>query len=198
MLNPKILRFPIDIILVCIRWYAVYPLSYRHIEEIMEERGVFVDHSLLTAGQSAFCRYLKKLSASTSEQLVWSGVWSRRTLRSNDRCRWKFNVFCIAILLTDGVNQSSLKNWQIWLSEIWLFVVNATEPVSKVKNWEQRWDACIKAEISGLIFYKYTPLSYALLIAAWLVIHHTQEHASCKAKSARRPILVAHLSALAI
>ena len=42
MLNTKRMRFPIDIILVCIRWYAAYPLSYRHIEEMMEERGVFV------------------------------------------------------------------------------------------------------------------------------------------------------------
>ena len=45
MLNFKGMRFPIDVILVCIRWYAAYPLSYRHLEELMEERGVSVDHS---------------------------------------------------------------------------------------------------------------------------------------------------------
>ena len=45
MLNFKGMRFPIDVILVCIRWYAAYPLSYRHLEEIIEERGVSVDHS---------------------------------------------------------------------------------------------------------------------------------------------------------
>lgn len=45
MLNFKGIRFPIDVVQVCIRWYAVYPLSYRHIEEIMEESGVSVDHS---------------------------------------------------------------------------------------------------------------------------------------------------------
>jgi putative transposase len=28
-----------------IRWYQAYPLSYRHLEEMMEERGVEVDHS---------------------------------------------------------------------------------------------------------------------------------------------------------
>ena len=33
MLNLKGMRFPIDVILVCIRWYAAYPLSYRHLEE---------------------------------------------------------------------------------------------------------------------------------------------------------------------
>ena len=45
MLSVKGVRFPIDVILVCIRWYVAYPLSYRHIEEMMEERGVSVDHS---------------------------------------------------------------------------------------------------------------------------------------------------------
>ena len=42
MLAAKGMRFPIDVILVCIRWYAAYPLSYRHLEEMMEERGVVV------------------------------------------------------------------------------------------------------------------------------------------------------------
>jgi transposase-like protein len=31
--------------LTCVRWYVAYPLSLRHIEEMMQERGVFVDHS---------------------------------------------------------------------------------------------------------------------------------------------------------
>ena len=35
MLAAKGMRFPIDVILVCIRWYAAYPLSYRHLEEMM-------------------------------------------------------------------------------------------------------------------------------------------------------------------
>ena len=37
MLDIKRMRFPLDIILVCIRWYAAYPLSYRHLEEMMQE-----------------------------------------------------------------------------------------------------------------------------------------------------------------
>ena len=31
--------------LTCVRWYAAYPLSLRHIEEMMTERRVFVDHA---------------------------------------------------------------------------------------------------------------------------------------------------------
>ena len=33
--------------LACVRWYAAYPLSLRHVEEMMQERGVFVDHSTM-------------------------------------------------------------------------------------------------------------------------------------------------------
>jgi putative transposase len=35
MLDIKGIRFPIDVILVRIRWHAVYPVSYRHLEEMM-------------------------------------------------------------------------------------------------------------------------------------------------------------------
>src|SRR5262245_39984945 len=40
-------RFPKDIILMGGRWYVAYPLSYRHIEELIEERRVEVDHSTI-------------------------------------------------------------------------------------------------------------------------------------------------------
>ena len=36
----KRLHYPLEIMLVCARWYAAYPLSLRHIEEMMHERGV--------------------------------------------------------------------------------------------------------------------------------------------------------------
>ena len=35
----KRLHYPIEAMLVCVRWYAAYPLSLRHIEEMMAERG---------------------------------------------------------------------------------------------------------------------------------------------------------------
>ena len=40
-------HFPQEIILLGVRWYVAYPLSTRHIEELMEERGVEVDHSTI-------------------------------------------------------------------------------------------------------------------------------------------------------
>jgi putative transposase len=50
-LNPAVARvlkrlhYPLDVILMCVRWYVAYPLSLRHIEEMVAERGIEVDHS---------------------------------------------------------------------------------------------------------------------------------------------------------
>ena len=40
-------HFPQEIILTAVRWYIAYPLSTRHVEELMRERGVHVDHSTI-------------------------------------------------------------------------------------------------------------------------------------------------------
>src|SRR6266852_6976856 len=41
----KRLHYPLEVMLTCVRWYVAYPLSLRHLEEMMAERGVSVDHS---------------------------------------------------------------------------------------------------------------------------------------------------------
>ena len=38
-------HFPPEVMLMGVRWYLAYPLSTRHVEELMLERGVHVDHS---------------------------------------------------------------------------------------------------------------------------------------------------------
>jgi putative transposase len=47
MVSFKVVHFVKDIILTCVRWYVAYPLSYRQVEELMEERGVSVDHATI-------------------------------------------------------------------------------------------------------------------------------------------------------
>jgi transposase-like protein len=37
-------RFPPDVIVLAVRWYLRYGLSYRDVEELLVERGVEVDH----------------------------------------------------------------------------------------------------------------------------------------------------------
>ncbi|MDZ4872138.1 MAG: IS6 family transposase ISAcma1 [Chroococcidiopsis cubana SAG 39.79] len=40
-------HFQADIILLNVRWYCRYALSYRDLEEMMAERGVEVDHATI-------------------------------------------------------------------------------------------------------------------------------------------------------
>jgi putative transposase len=40
-------HFEKEMILWGVRWYVAYPISYRQLEEMMQERGVAVDHSTL-------------------------------------------------------------------------------------------------------------------------------------------------------
>ena len=50
-MNPKLpfkwRHFQSEIILLNVRWYCRYPLSYRNLEEMMLERGLEVDHSTI-------------------------------------------------------------------------------------------------------------------------------------------------------
>ena len=46
-INGKGAHFHPEVILMGIRWYVAYRLSTRHVEDLMEERGVEVDHSTM-------------------------------------------------------------------------------------------------------------------------------------------------------
>jgi transposase-like protein len=37
--------YPLEVMPTRVRWYVAYPLSLCHIEEMMAERGVLVDHA---------------------------------------------------------------------------------------------------------------------------------------------------------
>jgi len=41
----KRFHYPLDVMLMGVRWYVAYPLSLRHIEKMAAERGVLVDHA---------------------------------------------------------------------------------------------------------------------------------------------------------
>ena len=47
MIEFKGSHFEREVILWGVRWYVAYPISYRQLEEMMDERGVEVDHSTL-------------------------------------------------------------------------------------------------------------------------------------------------------
>ena len=48
--QPALFRarhFPSEAIVLCVRWYLRYALSYRDLEEMMAERGLCVDHFIM-------------------------------------------------------------------------------------------------------------------------------------------------------
>ena len=72
MLDFKWRHYEKTIILMAVRWYVAYPLSYRHIEELMKERGANVDHSTIQKWvvkyspklEKAFRKYKKRVGSS--------------------------------------------------------------------------------------------------------------------------------------
>jgi transposase-like protein len=49
-----------DVILLNVRWYSCYSLSYRDLEEMMLERGVEVDHTTIYRWVQAYAPELDK------------------------------------------------------------------------------------------------------------------------------------------
>ncbi|CAB3775129.1 IS6 family transposase ISBmu21 [Paraburkholderia humisilvae] len=39
------LHYPLEMMLLCVRWYVAYSLSLRNLEEMLAERDIGVDHS---------------------------------------------------------------------------------------------------------------------------------------------------------
>ena len=49
-----------EVIVLCVRWYLHYALSYRDLEEMMAERGLTVDHSTIARWVLAYAPELEK------------------------------------------------------------------------------------------------------------------------------------------
>ena len=61
--NPfKWRHFEAEIILLCVRWYLRYSLSYRDLEEMMRERGLQVDHTTIYRWVQHYAPELEKRS----------------------------------------------------------------------------------------------------------------------------------------
>jgi len=51
------------VIILCVRWYLRYPLSYLHVTELVAERGVEVDASCIWRWVQAYAPELNKRAA---------------------------------------------------------------------------------------------------------------------------------------
>jgi transposase-like protein len=53
-------QLPGEVIVLCVRWYLRYPLSYEHVTELVAERGVEVDASCIWRWVQAYAPELNK------------------------------------------------------------------------------------------------------------------------------------------
>jgi len=77
---------------VGVRWYVAYPISYRQLEEMMEERGVEVDHSTLN-------RWSSNTSRCWINNFVLASAWSLELAIGRDLCEGQrlLEVFVSAV-----------------------------------------------------------------------------------------------------
>jgi IS6 family transposase len=72
-------RFPPDVIIVAVRWYLRFGLSYRDVEELLAERGVEVDHVTVYRWVLRFTPLLVDTASRTGMPWVTDGPPTRRT-----------------------------------------------------------------------------------------------------------------------
>jgi hypothetical protein len=77
MIEFKGSHFERDVILWGVRWYVAYPIRYRQLEEMMEERGVEVDHSTLNRWVIKYAPELERQPVPASGRSGPAGGWMR-------------------------------------------------------------------------------------------------------------------------
>src|SRR3954468_7794828 len=110
------MRFPLDVILVCIRWYAAYPLSYRHLEKMMEERGVAVDHSSINRWAIRFLPLLEKVFRKLKQAVGISWRVDETYIKVNGAWKYLYRAVdkrgqTVDFLLTAKRNAASAKRF---------------------------------------------------------------------------------------
>jgi transposase-like protein len=72
-------RFPVEIILLNVRWYYKYGTSYRDLAEMMQERGVTGDPSMSFVGSSARSQRSRSGFDPIRDLAQVPGEWTRPT-----------------------------------------------------------------------------------------------------------------------
>lgn len=70
-------HFEASIIFLCVRWYLRYSLSYRDLEEMMQERGLDVDHPPSLVGYNAMHQNWSDVAAPISKPRPTPGASMR-------------------------------------------------------------------------------------------------------------------------
>ena len=81
-------HFEREIVLWGVRWYVAYPISYRQLEEMMEERGVEVDHSSLNRWVLKYAPLLDHAFRARKRRV--GGSWRMDETYVRIRGQWKY------------------------------------------------------------------------------------------------------------
>ncbi len=81
-------RFPVEVILLCVRWWCKFDISYRHLLEMMQARGVEVYPSTLMRWVHRFAPVLEK-------RVRWCQGYRSTSWREHETCvkvggKWKY------------------------------------------------------------------------------------------------------------
>src|SRR5215207_7241912 len=77
-------RFPTEVIVVAVRWYLRFNLSYRDVEELLVERGVEVDHVTVFRWVQRFTHCWATPPGSAGIRQAAGGTSTRPTSRSTE------------------------------------------------------------------------------------------------------------------
>jgi transposase-like protein len=71
-------RFPPDVIVLAVRWYLRFCLSYPDVEELLAERGIEVDRVTIHRWVRRFTPLLADAARFAGTGSGTAGVWTRR------------------------------------------------------------------------------------------------------------------------
>ena len=71
--------FPPDVIMLAVRWYLRFGLSYRDVEELLAERGIEVDHTTIYRWVQRFTPFLPRLPDHAGTPSATAGRSTRPT-----------------------------------------------------------------------------------------------------------------------
>jgi len=101
--------FEREIIMLNVRWYLTYKLSYRDLEEMAAERGLEVDHTTIYRWVIKFTPELEKAVSLLKRHAAKSWRWDETYIKI--RGQWKFRTAKITI--SGFETMRIIRKWQV-------------------------------------------------------------------------------------
>ncbi len=77
-------QFKKDVIVVAVGYYLLYNLSYREVQEILYDRGIYVCHTTIYRWVQEYSKVLYQLWKKKINNPFIRGKWTKPTLKSKE------------------------------------------------------------------------------------------------------------------